>query len=148
MPLTWNEIKTRAAAFVHEWKDEGYEKGEAQTFWNQFLNVFGVSRRRVGSFEQGVKKLSGRQGFIDLLWPGVLLVEHKSRGEDLTAAEGQALDYFPGLKDEELPRYVLVSDFARFRLYDLEAEPGTEEVRRQRAATRTGLGQASPPVPP
>ncbi|MAQ92133.1 MAG: SAM-dependent methyltransferase [Rhodothermaceae bacterium] len=127
MPLTWNEIKTRAAAFVHEWKDEGYEKGEAQTFWNQFLNVFGVSRRRVGSFEQGVKKLSGRQGFIDLLWPGVLLVEHKSRGEDLTAAEGQALDYFPGLKDEELPRYVLVSDFARFRLYDLEAEPGTED---------------------
>lgn len=127
MLLTWNEIKTRAAAFVHEWKDEGYEKGEAQTFWNEFLKVFGVSRRRVGSFEQGVKKLSGRQGFIDLLWPGVLIVEHKSRGEDLTAAEGQALDYFPGLSDEELPRYVLVSDFARFRLYDLEAEPGAAE---------------------
>ena len=126
MPLTWNEIKTRAAAFVHEWRDESYEKGEAQTFWNQFLNVFGVSRRRVASFEQGVKKLSGRQGFIDLLWPGVLLVEHKSRGEDLGAAEGQALDYFPGLADEELPRYVLVSDFARMRLHDLETDEAAE----------------------
>jgi len=84
-PLTWNEIKTRAAAFVHEWRDEAYERGEAQTFWNQFFHVFGVNRRRLASFEQGVKKLSGRQGFIDLLWPGVLLVEHKSRGEDLDA---------------------------------------------------------------
>src|SRR5690606_28021102 len=82
---TWNEIKTRAAAFVHEWRDEAYERGEAQTFWNQFFHVFGVNRRRLASFEQGVKKLSGRQGFIDLLWPGVLLVEHKSRGEDLDA---------------------------------------------------------------
>jgi hypothetical protein len=125
MPLSWNEIKTRAAAFVHEWRDEGYERGEAQTFWNEFFHVFGLSRRRLASFEQAVKKLGGRQGFVDLLWPGVLLVEHKSRGESLDAAHGQALDYFPGLTDDELPRYVLVSDFARFRLYDLDTGTDT-----------------------
>ncbi|MFA7361934.1 MAG: DNA methyltransferase, partial [Candidatus Kapaibacterium sp.] len=32
----------------------------------------------------------------------------------------QALDYFPGISEEELPKYVLVSDFNRFRLYNLE----------------------------
>jgi len=82
--------------------------------------VFGVNRRRVATFEEPVKKLSGQQGFIDLLWKGTLLVEHKSRGKDLDKAVQQAKDYFPGLKDHELPKYILVSDFARFRLYDLD----------------------------
>ena len=126
MPLSWNEIRTRAAAFVKEWENENYERGEAQTFWNEFFNVFGLPRKRLASFEQAVKKIDGHQGFIDLLWPGMLLVEHKSLGKNLERAEGQALDYFPGLKDEELPRYVLVSDFARFRLYDLEGDTHSE----------------------
>jgi hypothetical protein len=69
-----------------------------------------------------VKKSDGHDGFIDLLWKGILLVEHKSRGKDLDRAFQQAKDYFPGLKDRDLPRYVLVSDFARFRLYDLEED--------------------------
>ena len=51
---------------------------------------------------------------------GVILVEHKSRGKDLVKAYQQAKDYFPGLKEKELPRYILVSDFERFNLYDLE----------------------------
>ncbi|GAA3992972.1 hypothetical protein GCM10022407_41630 [Hymenobacter antarcticus] len=83
-----------------------------------------MKRRRVASFEVPIKKADGRQGFIDLLWKGTLLVEHKSRGRDLDRAGQQARDYFPGLKDHELPRYILVSDFARFRLYDLDE--GTE----------------------
>jgi hypothetical protein len=119
MPLSLNEIRTRATSFVHDWREVANERGEAQTFWNAFFDVFGLSRKRLASFEQAVRKLGGRRGFIDLLWPGVLLVEHKSRGENLAAAYGQALAYFPGLAEEELPRYVLVSDFARFHLYDL-----------------------------
>ncbi len=120
MALSWNEIKTRAAAFVNDWHGETYERGEAQTFWNEFFHIFGLSRRRLASYEKAVKKLDGRQGFIDLLWPGMLLVEHKSLGKDLDDAQTQALDYFPGLTDAELPRYILVSDFARFLLSDLE----------------------------
>ena len=65
-------------------------------------------------------RTDGSGGFIDLLWKGILLVEHKSRGKDLDRALGQARDYFPGLKDRDLPRYVLVSDFEHFRPYDLE----------------------------
>jgi hypothetical protein len=120
MPLSWNEIKSRAIAFQKEWERETSEKAESQSFWNEFFNVFGISRRRVASFEQSVKKLGNKQGFIDLFWKGVILVEHKSKGEDLEKAFEQAINYFPGLEDKELPNYILVSDFQRFKLYDLD----------------------------
>ncbi|RSK46255.1 class I SAM-dependent DNA methyltransferase [Hymenobacter perfusus] len=120
MPLSLSEVKDRAIRFAQEWQGETREHAEAKAFWGDFFNVFGVNRRRVATFEEPVKKLSGQQGFIDLLWKGTLLVEHKSRGKDLDKAVQQAKDYFPGLKDHELPKYILVSDFARFRLYDLD----------------------------
>lgn len=120
MPLSWNEIKSRALAFSREWADESSEDAEAKAFWHDFFHVFGINRRRVASFEERVKKIDGRDGYIDLLWKGVLLIEHKSRGKDLDRAHQQALDYFPGLKERDLPQYIMVSDFARFRLYDLE----------------------------
>lgn len=126
MPLSWNEIKSRATAFSKEWADESSEDAEAKSFWDGFFSVFGISRRRVATFEQQVKKIDEKTGFIDLLWKGVILVEHKSRGKDLDRAYQQAKDYFPGLKDKELPRYILVSDFERFRLYDLEENQHSE----------------------
>ncbi|MFD2447437.1 class I SAM-dependent DNA methyltransferase [Vogesella fluminis] len=122
MPLSWNEVKDRALAFSKEWANETSEDAEAKSFWDGFFNIFGLSRRRLASFEQPVKKADGKGGFIDLLWKGVLLVEHKSRGKDLDRAATQAFDYFPGLKERDLPRFVLVSDFARFRLYDLDED--------------------------
>ncbi len=126
MPLSWNEIKSKAIAFTNEWKDEVNEDAEAKSFWDDFFNVFGISRRRVATFEQQVKKIDDKQGFIDLLWKGVMLVEHKSRGKDLIKAYGQAKDYFPGLTEKELPRYILVSDFERFNLYDLDDNTSQE----------------------
>lgn len=120
MPLSWNEIKNRALAFAKEWDGEASEHANAKPFWDDFFNVFGITRKRVAAFEEPVKKLGDKQGFIDLFWKGVLLVEHKSRGKDLDKAYTQALDYFPGIPERDLPKYVLVSDFARFRLYDLE----------------------------
>jgi len=125
MALSWNEIKDRALKFSQEWVDETKERAEKDSFWNDFFNVFGISRRRVAIFEQPVKKLEGNQGFIDLFWKGTLLVEHKSKGKNLDKAFTQAIDYFPGLKEHELPKYILVSDFERIRLYDLDE--GTEQ---------------------
>ena len=124
MPLSWNEIKDRALSFSKEWEGERRERAEKDTFWNQLFHVFGISRRRVATFEAPFKKLNDHYGFIDLFWKGKLLVEHKSGGEDLGKAYTQALDYFSGLKEHELPKYVLVSDFARLKLYDLD--DGTE----------------------
>lgn len=120
MPLSWNEIKSRALAFSKEWELESSEDAEAKTFWDGFFNVFGITRRRVAGFEEPVKKLGDKFGYIDLFWKGVLIVEHKSRGKSLDKAYQQALDYFSGMKERDLPKYVIVSDFANFRLYDLE----------------------------
>ena len=120
MPLSWNEIKSRAISFSKEWEGESRERAEKDSFWNDFFTVFGISRRRVASFEQAVKKLNNKQGYIDLFWKGLLLIEMKSTGKDLDAAFKQATDYFHGLKERELPKYVIVSDFQNFRLYDLD----------------------------
>ena len=120
MALSWNEIKDRALKFTKEWEGESRERAEKDTFWNEFFNVFGISRRRLATFEEPVKKLNNKQGFIDLFWKGTLLVEHKSKGKNLDAAFEQATDYFHGIKEHELPKYLLVSDFEKFKLYDLD----------------------------
>jgi len=135
MPLNlpWPEIRQRALQFAREWKDETREHAEAQTFWNEFFQVFGLNRRRVADFERNVLKHqlnlpSGMvqepapalgRGRIDLFWPGVLIGESKSRHRDLNEAYRQALEYIGGLPNHEKPLYVFVSDFARLRLYDL-----------------------------
>lgn len=47
MPLSWNEIKTRAVAFSNKWKDEQSEDAEAKSFCDDLFNVFGILHRRV-----------------------------------------------------------------------------------------------------
>ncbi len=125
MRLSWNEIRARAAAFAEEWQDAAYEKGETQSFYNDFFHIFGVKRRTVARYEEHVKKLDNRSGFIDLFWPGVLLVEQKSAGRDLTKAYGQAGAYFDALPEQERPRSILVSDFQTFELHDLDERERT-----------------------
>ncbi len=120
MRLGWDEIKRRAKAFSEEWRDAHYEKGETQTFYNEFFELFGIRRRQVAIFEQRVKLLSEKHGFIDLFWPGTLLVEQKSANLDLDRARGQALDYVQGVHPTDQPRWVLTCDFQRWRLLDLE----------------------------
>ncbi len=56
----------------------------------------------------------------------MLIAEHKSAGKDLDSAYQQALEYFEGLAERDLPRYIIVSDFARIRLYDLDTNTRTE----------------------
>lgn len=119
MRLSWNEIRVRAKAFSEDWKDSAYEKGETQSFYDAFFNVFGIKRKSVGRYEEAVKDIKGNSQFIDLLWPGVLIVEQKSAGRDLTKAESQAFRYFDLLKPEQQPRYVMVCDFQTFQLRDL-----------------------------
>lgn len=125
--LSWNEIRDRATKFAREWKDETRETGEYQTFWNEFFEVFGVRRRSVAIYQKAVERINGNHGFIDLFWPGKLIVEHKTAGKDLDSAFLQAADYMLGLAESERPRYIIVSDYQRIRLYDLEGESGETE---------------------
>ena len=112
MPLSWNEIKSRAVSFTKEWKDEVSEDAEAKSFWDEFFLIFDIRRRRIATFEHHVKQLNNKDGFIELFWPATLIVEHKSKGKSLDKAHGQVLDYFDGIPDKQLPQYILV-DYLR-----------------------------------
>ncbi len=118
MRLSWNEIRARAASFAREWADEKYEKGETQSFYNEFFEIFGVRRRTVARYEEHVRRLDDTSGFIDLFWPGVLLVEQKSAGRNLSRAREQAGAYFDALPERDRPRYRLLCDFQTFELLD------------------------------
>ena len=122
MALNWNEIKERAVNFSKEWENTESEDAEAKPFLEAFFNVFGISRRKIATFEHKVKKINEHDGYIDLFWKGMLLVEMKSKGKDLAKAFNQAKEYTQKLKQEEIPKYILVSDFATFQLHDLEEE--------------------------
>ena len=122
MALSWNEIKDRALNFSKEWADTSNEEADAKPFLVEFFNVFGISSKRVSTFEHRVKKLDDKDGYIDLLWKGTILIEMKSRGKNLDKAYDQAKEYTYGLKQHELPKYILISDFENFRLYDLEED--------------------------
>ncbi len=124
--LTWNEVREKAVQFARDWQQATSEAADKQSFWNEFFAVFGRDRRTVATFEVAVRNLQGKYNRIDLLWRGMLLVEHKSAGKSLDAAESQAFEYIQDLSREgrhdEIPRYVIVSDFKRIALFDLEPE--------------------------
>ena len=120
MRYSWNEMRDRAQAFAAEWRDATDEKRESQTFWNEFFEIFGVRRRSVARFEEQVEKLDATRGYIDLFWPGRLLVEQKSGGRSLADAAAQAASYFDALRESDRPRFLLLSDFQHFELRDLD----------------------------
>jgi hypothetical protein len=127
-PPSWNEIRTSAAAFAARWADETDERAEAQTFWNEFLAIFGIDRRRVAVFEKRAQRTStAGGGFIDIFWPGTLIAEHKSAGKSLEEAEQQAIDYLESIDVDDFPGLVITSDFATIRIRDLggDNEPYT-----------------------
>jgi hypothetical protein len=120
MALSWNEIKDRALKFSKEWQGTHNEEADAKPFLVEFFNVFGITSKRVSTFEHRVKKLDDKDGYIDLLWKGTILIEMKSKGKNLDRAFNQAIEYTYGLKEHELPKYILVCDFDTFRLHDLD----------------------------
>ena len=62
MRLSWNEIWARAAAFAREWADAAYKKGETQSFYNEYFEIFGIRRRTVARY----MRFDYSSGFIDL----------------------------------------------------------------------------------
>jgi hypothetical protein len=137
MPLSWNEIRTRASSFILEWKDKApsvKEEAEAQTFENEFLAIFGVDRRKVALFEKKVKlvKDSGiglfgemtdsADGYIDLFWKGHIMIEMKSPGKNLEKAYEQAKNYANHLPQHDIPKAILICDFVNFHYYNLQED--------------------------
>jgi hypothetical protein len=128
--ISWNEIQDRATEFAAEWHDKqriSSERGEAQSFWSGFLSIYGVDRRRHGAFfEYAIKKGSGKQGYIDMFWPGKLLAEQKAPGRDLEKAGIQAYEYLETMPDHDLPEAIVVSDFVTFQFIRLDTREKIE----------------------
>ena len=119
-PPSWNEIRINAQQFATRWEGTNDENAESQSFWNEFLGIFGIDRKRVATFEARAKREStGGRGRIDLLWPGTLVAEHKSAGKDLATAEAQAIDYLESINIDDFPGVIITSDFGHFRVRDL-----------------------------
>ena len=148
MPLSWNEIKSRALAFSRTWADAANEDSQGKPFWIDFFEIFGITDKRVATFEHAVKKLKGIKarfdGFVDLFWPGMLLVEQKSRGKNLDVALTQALSYFPGLAERDLPQIIIVCDFARFRVHKLTGHKIRNPVDRNGARNMAQTAKTQP----
>ena len=132
---SWNEIRKAATAFSKRWKNAYDEKSQAQSFLKEFFAVFGVDTVVFNAFEHRVKFTDGSQGYADCFWQGKILVEMKSAGKDLDAAYQQAMEYVRTLPPADYPHAVVVSDFQRFRFYNLEkdnalAEFALKDLRR------------------
>jgi len=120
--LGWTEIETRAIRFQKDWKkNNGDERQDGQTFEKDFMNVFGINFRD-GLHEEPVHLDDGSVGYIDYLLPGKILIEMKSKGKSLVKAYTQAMTYVHALKPEDIPKLVMVCDFDKIEVYNLEKD--------------------------
>ena len=118
-----SDIRAKAVAFSARFADAHGEQRDRQTFWNEFFAIFKIDRRHVAAYELLAKRSStGNRGWIDLLYPGEMAVEHKSRGENLEAAMTQLLDYMSSLKGPVHPWLLVVCDFQEFRWHNLTTD--------------------------
>ena len=133
------DIKQRTVIkeFVEYWKDKGYEKGESQKFWLQLLqNILGVDDPySFISFEDQVKL--DHTSFIDgYIAETKVLIEQKGSDKDLNKAikqsDGtlltpfqQAKRYRAELPYSKQPRWVVICNFQKFCVYDME-RPNSE----------------------
>ncbi len=138
-PIARSTIKANLDDFSHAWRKriDGWkesakgatEKSAAQQFWSDLFRCFGIIPERIDLFERdAVRASTGRSGWIDLFWSGVVLGEAKSLGRNLDVAHKQALDYLAGgsIGQHEWPKYVIVSDFENIRLTRLGDEGWVE----------------------
>jgi hypothetical protein len=127
MAFTTEEIQANLTELAARWMvRDGYEKGEAQTFLNQFFDCFSPELADQAKFE--THQSAG--GFIDCLIPGVAIIEMKSAKEAgrLDRHRKQALDYWQASADPDTdtpaPRYVVLCAFRRFELWEPGRFPG------------------------
>lgn len=122
--MDWETIRKNASVFQKEWKNRaGNERAEAQWFIEEFLKVFGVERKDY-QCEYQVTKFDGSIGYIDGYVKGKLIIEMKSasvsKDKKLEDARDQAIEYYNSLSGEdELPQYILISNFNKFILYEM-----------------------------
>lgn len=124
--MATQDVTTRRKAakdFADKWGRIKREKQYAQSFWSDFLRfVVGVEDLLAAGveFEHPVRSSTTNTiQFIDVLWSGIVLIEHKSAGKSLDGAEKQARDYLVSLPANDRAPFIIVSDFATIRIVDV-----------------------------
>jgi len=111
-----------AEEFAAKWKNYTGEKQHDRGFWSDFFQkLCGIEDQEAAGIEYQKKvksSITGRQEYIDVYWKNVALIEHKSAGQDLDAAERQAFGYWLSLAPSYRPKTIIVSDFFNFRIID------------------------------
>ena len=77
--LSANEKRTRAQHFVQQFATARRENGESISFYRCFFTVFGLGPQHFTVCEHAVEKLGTARGFVDLFYPGRLIVEQKGK---------------------------------------------------------------------
>jgi hypothetical protein len=115
--------RAAAAKFSSKWAGTVDEQQNSQAFWQDFFReVIGIKDLQEAGIEFEKKVVSSKKGTttrIDVYWRDTLLVEQKSAGKDLDAAEMQAREYVVSLPPAQRPPVIVVCDFARFRIVDI-----------------------------
>lgn len=125
------EIEAALTAFVKRWGSyEGSEKSEAQTFLNELFDAYGTDRKVAGALFEDFKSSAG---FMDLHWPGHLIVEMKKPGVPLAKADDQRIRYWQESSDAAngIPaaRWVVLCNFHEFEIWEPGRFPKEPRVR-------------------
>ncbi len=137
---TQREIRKAAREFAERWDGVGYEKGDSARFWMSLLNeVYGVSRpAEYIRFEDRV--MLDHTSFIDGFIPSThVLIEQKSMDKDLSKeirqSDGsylspfqQAKRYSIELAYDDRPRWIVLSNFKEFHIYDMNKPQSDPEI--------------------
>ncbi|MDQ6861886.1 MAG: N-6 DNA methylase [Verrucomicrobiota bacterium] len=128
------------AAFASRLK--GDEKSEAQTFLDHFFRALGHAgvieagatfefrvAKKPGSSQlelsigngASAPRAKGGKKFADLLWPDRVLIEMKSRGENLEKHYDQVFDYWTHIVPKR-PPFVILCNFDQFWIYDFNTQ--------------------------
>lgn len=137
---TQREIRKAAREFAEKWDGVGYEKGDSARFWMSLLNeVYGVNRpAEYIRFED--KVMLDHTSYIDGFIPSThVLIEQKSMDKDLSKeirqSDGsylspfqQAKRYSIELPYDDRPRWIVLSNFKEFHIYDMNKPQSDPEV--------------------
>ncbi len=115
-----NQIPKKINKFIEFTKNlEGYEKGEAQTFLNRLFQAFGhADCHEAGAVFEKRTKVGKRTKFEDLLWPGKVIIEMKSRGKELQNHILQAREYWNNSYGDAKTPFVVLCNFDQFWIFN------------------------------
>ncbi len=116
--VDWPAIRQQLRAFVEHYQHANYERGQAQAYWNALFRCYNVGEPTLAKAFEHRLKLNKKNNYIDAFIPGKLIVEHKGSHVDLSSAIEQLQGYYSLLPPSEQPRYAVLCNFQKIRLYD------------------------------